>query len=114
MISYIPNNEELISDLMTCYACKFSREGSKAMIQWIYDIYPDEEVFQWDPVAIGCDWSEWESLEEWGESYFGGRQEMIDGVDCVSLAELDERIEDYIHYNGCLIHFEGGVLVSSF
>lgn len=114
MIAYIPNSEELISDLMTCYTCKFSREGAKAMIEYIDDIYHGCEPFQWDPVAIGCDWSEWESLEEWGESYFGGRQEMIDGVNCVSLAELEDCILDYIHDHGSLIEFDGGILVSSF
>jgi hypothetical protein len=114
MIVYEPTTEELISDLMTCYACKFSREAAKAMIEWIDEIYTGTEVFKWDPVAIGCDFSEWESVEDWGIGYFGGVMQMLEALGGCTLDECEEMLKEYIYFRGSLIQFDGGILVSSF
>lgn len=67
-------------------------------------------------MAIRCDFSEHESLQQWGEDYFGGdrwKGELdIDQDDMED--EVDDAIRDYINYHGQLIEFEGGIIVSSF
>jgi hypothetical protein len=113
MIAYEPTTEELVRDLMDCYTCKFTYGAAHAMIEWLEEVYSGC-TFKWDPVGIGCDFTEYDSLEEWGCEYFGGRKEMMEGVDCVFPSELDEHLEDYINSSGSLIGFDGGILVSSF
>ena len=44
----------------------FSRAGRYALFEWLEDINPNYEL---DVIAICCEFAEWESLEEYYESY---------------------------------------------
>lgn len=114
-IKYIPSDSELIDDLMECYATRFSYAGSKAFIEWIEDCYTDENPFVWDPVAIGCDFSEYGSAEEWADSNWN-KPELLEQLGIESDAdenEIEDGLTEHLHENHCAIFFDGGVIVSA-
>lgn len=113
MIAYEPTTEELIRDLMDCESTRFTYGASHAMVEWLEEVYEDS-TFNWDPVAIGCDFTEYDSLEEWGIQYFGGVMQMLEAMGGCTLDECADCLEEYIYFRGSLIQFEGGILVSSF
>ena len=92
--------------------------GARALVEHLEQL-EDETGTEIDfcPVAIRCDFSEWDSLQSWAEDYFGGENEAckeIVGDDCMSLEDADEDIREYIRDKGDLIEFDGGIIVSSF
>ena len=78
------------------------------------------QEMEFDAVAIRCDFSEYESLQEWAKDYFGTDRE---GRGCkyhLSISEdaeedeIDTTIRGYVTDRGQLIEFDGGIIVSSF
>jgi hypothetical protein len=106
MIVYEPNTEELVRDLMDCESTRFTYGASHAMVEWLEEVYQDS-TFKWDPVAIGCDFSEYDSLEEWGIQYFGGVMQMLDAMGGCTLEECGELLFQYAVENQTLIEIEG-------
>jgi hypothetical protein len=76
------------------------------------------EEIELDVVAIRCDFSEYESLQDWATQYYGtddfwaGMGVDLDGSE--DNDELDELIKSHINDNGTLIDFGCGIIVSSF
>lgn len=97
----------------------WSRAGALALAEYLEEMEESTgEEMELDVIAIRCDFAEYSSLIDWASNYFGGAgswQEPI-GVDSYDLSEEDteDAIRDYIHDNGILIEFDGGVIVSSF
>jgi hypothetical protein len=105
MIVYEPNKAELVRDLMDCYATRFTYGAAHAMVEWIEEVYTDS-TFKWDPVGIGCDFTEYASLEEWGCQYFLGRKSMILELGCTD-DDLEECLFQYAVENQTLIQVQG-------
>ena len=61
---------EFINDLISDDYASFTREGAKELYEHLTD-WEDMtgEVFDFDRVAIRCEWSEYESLEKCLEQY---------------------------------------------
>jgi hypothetical protein len=81
------------------------------------------EEMELDIVAIRCDFSEYESLEDWAGYYFRSHVDAASELGLTignggkleeSSEEIDEAIRDFIRDNGQLIEFDGGIIVSSF
>lgn len=106
MIVYEPTTEELARDLMDCESTRFTYAAAKAMVEWLDEIYPGEEVFKWDPVGIGCDFTEYDSIEEWGYQYFLGRERMMLELGCTD-DDLKECLFQYAVENQTLIQVQG-------
>jgi hypothetical protein len=93
----------------------WSRAGAYALIEYLEQLEEDTgEEIEFDAVALRCDYSEYESLQEWANDYFvDWRSDLIieeeDGDD-----DIDDEIRRYIQDHGTLIEFEGGIIVSSF
>lgn len=63
---------EFINDLISDDYASFSREGAKELYEHLTDWEEDlGEVYDFDRVAIRCEWSEYESLEKCLENYDG-------------------------------------------
>ena len=92
----------------------WSYAGACALIEYLDDLGDDlGEEFEFDRVAIRCEWSEYESLTDWAGSHWGGglpSWEIFDDTDIV-----EDMIREYIaDQGGTLIDFDGGVIVSEF
>ena len=104
--------EELIKD----DNANWSRSGAFALAEYLEELETDCGTEQeLDVVAIRCEFSEFESLQEWASDYFTFDQlKEKFWESAADEDEFDEAIRDYIYDNGMLIEFDGGVIVSSF
>ena len=66
---------------------------------------------EFDPVAIRCEYSEYESLQEWARYHFSDEQrfDVLEGSE-----DHEETIRDFINDRGYFIEFDGGIIVSEF
>jgi hypothetical protein len=97
----------------------FSRLGAYALVDYLEQLEEDTgEEIEFCKVAIRCDYSEYNSLQEWAEDYFGTPMdewcEEIGADKGDNDDKLDEKIHEYIQDHGQLIEFSGGIIVSSF
>jgi hypothetical protein len=97
----------------------FSRLGAYALVQHLEELEDSTgEEMEFCHVAIRCDYSEYDSLQEWASDYFGTSMdewcEKIGADKGDNDDKLDEKIREYIQDRGQLIEFDGGIIVSSF
>lgn len=87
--------------------------GATALVEFFEDLEEgSRNEIELDVVAIRCDYSEYKSLQEWADDYFGG-SEKWDHLNA-DREDSDDAIRDYINDNGQLIEFDGGIIVSRF
>ncbi len=111
---------DIRNDLLADENAAWSPRGAQALAEYLTEL--DDECgteTDFDRVAIRCDFAEYESLQEWAEDYLVAsdwEEWVAEYTDDGELDEdaLDEKIREYIHDNGHLIEFDGGVIVSSF
>lgn len=105
---------DIADALMNDIHANWSRAGAFALAEYFEQLEEDlGESIEFDRVAIRCEFSQYESLQEWASEY---------GLDCIDLGvdsedddeTKEEAIREYIQDNGQLIEFDGGVIVSSF
>jgi hypothetical protein len=97
----------------------FSRLGAYALVDYLEQLEEDcGEEIEFCHIAIRCDYSEHDSLQEWAADYFGTSMdewcERIGADKGDNDDKLDEKIREYIQDHGQLIEFSGGIIVSSF
>ena len=105
--------EELMNDINAAW----TRAGAFALAEYFEQIEMDtNEELDFDAVAIRCDFSQYESLQDWAHDYFSNAwQEMgFDESEEIDDDDFDEKIREYIQDNGQLIEFNSGIIVSSF
>ena len=82
----------------------WSMAGAFALVEYLEQVEEDcGTEIEFDRVAIRCEYSEHESLQEWARYYFNSEDE-----------GNAEKIRDFIHDHGQLIEFDGGIIVSEF
>jgi len=92
----------------------WSYAGACALIEYLDDLGDDlGEEFEFDRVAIRCEYSEYDGLLEWAQSHWGGKLPSWEIFDDTSVVEdwIREHITDQ---GGTLVEFDGGVIVSEF
>lgn len=89
----------------------WSYNGAIALVEYLEEINEEMEL---DVVALRCDYSEHETLENWARDYFSAWKEDLEIEPDDSAQEMEDKIRDYITDNGTLLEFDGGIIVSSF
>ena len=108
------NTYDITNALLKDENASWSYNGAKELADYLEQYEEDCGIeLELDVVALRCEYSEWDNLEEWGRSYFTDDQfeslfKDLEGDD------LDEEIAQYVEERGILIEFEGGAIVSSF
>lgn len=98
----------------------WSYAGAYALAEWLEAMEEgSSEEMEFDRVAIRCDFSEYDSLFDWAESYYGGMQfipdEWLTQVNGTNNTRIDvDLVREYIQDHGVLVEFDGGIIVSSF
>jgi hypothetical protein len=107
---------EIAHELMQDDNANWTRVGAFALAEYLQELEEDTgEEMEMDVVAIRCDFSQYDSLPDWGIEYFGSIEALNNEFGIFDIPEdLDEVIREYIQDNGQLIEFDGGVIVSSF
>lgn len=111
-------NTYQIADALKNDTCaRWSCNGSLALAEYLeeYEQSTGEEL-ELDTCAIRCDFSEYSSFQDWANDYFGNNlwREEMNIEEENDDDEVNEKIREYIHDNGQLIEFDGGIIVSSF
>ena len=92
----------------------WSWKGAYALAVRLEEIEEIEgREMEFDIVAINCDFSEYESLQEWARNHFGCA-DYAKKEGWKSGAQLNKQIKAYINDHGQLIEFDGGIIVSTF
>jgi hypothetical protein len=138
------STSEAASLLMADENAAWSMAGAFALVEYLEQIEDEcDTEIEFDRVAIRCEYSEHESLQEWARCYFTDDQ-LSELLDCpLRVAEMaradeldamgengdaaqvrsyydneeedqDETIRDYILDHAQLIEFDGGIIVSEF
>jgi hypothetical protein len=93
----------------------FTRAGAFALVEYLEQLEEETgEDIEFDYVALRCDYSEYESLQEWASDYFSAWRADLSIDDDMEDEEIDDKIREYIQDHGQLIEFNGGIIVSSF
>jgi hypothetical protein len=84
-------------------ATNFSVAGRKALFEMLEEVNPDMEL---DPIAICCDFTEYESLEEWKQDY----EYVAEDED-----EEDDYALDYLRDQTMVLELaNGGIVIQSY
>lgn len=112
---------EIASRLFEDENAGWSYAGAHALAEYLEELEADTGTeIEFDRVAIRCDFSEHESLQEWAKDYFGTDRNVKGWRYHLDISEDDEedgaddKIREYINDRGTLIEFDGGVIVGSF
>ena len=103
---------EAVSLLMADENAAWSMAGAYALVGHLEQIEEDcGTEIEFDRVALRCEYSEHESLQEWARYYFTEEQrfDTLEGSE-----DHAETIRDHILDHGQLIEFDGGIIVSEF
>jgi len=106
------NTSEAASLLMADENADWTRAGAYALIEHLEQLEEDCGIeIEFDRVALRCEYSEEESLQEWARCYFTEDQlaEVLEDSE-----DNDEALRNYIYDYGFLIEFDGGIIVSNF
>jgi hypothetical protein len=117
---------EIAHELIDDGNSNWSRAGAFALAEHL-EQYEEEtgEEMEFDHVAIRCDFSEYKSLLDFADEYFGGDNRQAADALGLEIAisgdefeeeewEVENAVRDYIEGRGTLIEFDGGIIVSSF
>lgn len=109
------DTHEIATRLSNDEFANFSWDGAKALAEYLEELEADTgEEIEFDACGIRCDFSEYETLVEWADEFFGDFREDLDiGEDELDEEEIDEKIREFIRDNGQLIEFSGGIIVSA-
>jgi hypothetical protein len=84
----------------------WTRSGAFALAEYLEQLEEDiGEEIELDVIALRCEYTEYESLEDFATDHFGSMYGK--GVNKDEPKDLKEYIED----NGTLIEFDGGIIV---
>ena len=100
---------EIATELILDENAMWTRRGAFALAEYLEQLEEDiGEEMELDVVALRCEYSEYESLEDFATDHFGSMYGK--GVNKDEPKDLREYIED----NGTLIEFDGGIIVQNF
>jgi hypothetical protein len=118
------STNDIATELWDDKNADWSWNGAHALAEYLEECEESAgEEIELDLVVIRCDFSEYESLEDWAGDYFRSHVDAASELGLTignggkleeSSEEIDEAIRDFIRDNGQLIEFDGGVIVSQF
>ena len=102
---------------MTTYECakalthdeyaNWTRSGAFALVEYLEQIEEDcGTEIEFDPVAIRCEFTEYENLNEFAKEFWSD--------DCHLYWATDDVIRNFIQDQTTLIEFDGGLIVQDF
>ena len=115
------NTADIAETLFADENANWSWNGAVSLAEYLEELEDSlGEEMEFDKVAIRCDFSEYDSLQDWIMEYQGKPLEGAlkdSGIDLEgeeNEEEIDELIRSFIQDHGTLIEFSGGIIVSSF
>ena len=102
---------------MTTYECakalthdeyaNWTRSGAFALVEYLEQMEEDcGTSIEFDPVALRCEFSEYESFNEFAKEFWSD--------DCHLYWATDDVIRNFIQDRTTLIEFDGGIIIQDF
>ena len=93
--------------------------GAHAIAEYLQELENDTETeVEFDRVSIRCDFTEYDDLISWSDSYFGSHEKTLKEFgftpESFEVDEVIEKIREFIEYHGVLIEHSSGVIISNF
>jgi hypothetical protein len=93
----------------------FSYRGAEELAEYLEQLEQDTgDEMELDVVAFRCEYSEYDSLQDWAQDHFSDWKNDLDIEEEDDEDEIDEKIRTYLTYNTQLIEFDGGIIVQDF
>lgn len=95
----------------------WSYAGAYALVEYLEELEEDiGEEIEFCPVSLRCDYSQYDSLEDWAKEQWGSDKAACEALDCEDQYQdvIEEQIREYIRDRGTLLEFDGGIIVSRF
>ena len=110
------NTYDVATALFKDKHANWSPEGALALAEYFEDYEQDiGEELELDIVMLRCDFSEYKSLKEWQVEFTDGNSDLDQSLaEAKNDDERDDVLIEYIEERGTLIHFTGGIIVSTF
>ncbi len=109
------NTYDIANALNNDEFANWSRTGAFALAEYLeeYEESTGEEL-ELDVIALRCDFTEFESVEDWADCHFSDDQleELLE--DAETMDEAHAILTEYVEERGPLIRFDGGIIVSQF
>ena len=77
----------------------FSYEGRKALYEYFTEMEHDDYEMEYDPIAVCCEYTEWDSIEEFNENYGTEHEDFDDMADNCDEIVARFPIMDYMANN---------------
>ena len=115
------DTSDIVNALMADNYAKWSLAAAQALTEYLEDFEEECDMeLELDVVALHCEYSEYETLQDWLMEYYAEPLETAfksAGVDLDGDETDDEKdslIRSHIQDHGQLIEFSGGIIVSDF
>ena len=96
----------------------WTRAGAFALVEYLEELENDmgNDEIDFCPVSLRCEFSQYDSLEDWALEQWGSDKAACEALDCEDQDQdvIEEQIREYIRDRGTLLEFDGGIIVSSF
>ncbi len=94
------------------YKNKFSYNGLTALYNYLEELSNDiGENIEFDPIALCCEYSEYETALEKAEEYFNFS---VSDIENISREKAEKEALEYLQDNTTVIEFDGGIIVNEF
>lgn len=118
-MKYTLSTYEAAERLFNDENANWSRAGAFALVEYLEELEEDiGEEIDFCPCGLRCDYSQYDSLEEWAEEQWPNNSEMLSALSLDSSEDdgnlILQAIREYIRNRGTLLEFDGGIIVSSF
>lgn len=110
MIKNTVNFSQFCDSFSGSYQNNFSYGGKRALFDYLEQLSDDiGEDIELDPIALCCEYTEYEDLREASEQYF-----MYNATEEEKEEYTDEEAREYFINNTTLIEFDGGIIIQDF
>lgn len=111
------STEQAANMLIADPCCQWSHGAARALVEYLEELEDDlGETFEFDAVAIRCDWTEYNSALEAAEDF--GAFDHLDGdeqaeYDSLTDEEKEAKSLDWLRDETQVVEFDGGVVVQA-
>jgi hypothetical protein len=102
------SNAECVRELLNDMDADWTRTGAEALVEWLEMHESETELMEFDPVALRCDWSEYETYLEAATAH-GWVFDADDTAD-----EQEERARVWLMHQTAVIEHHAGIVIQEF
>lgn len=111
------NFSQFCDSFSDSYKNNFSYEGKQALFDYLEELEESTgEEIELDPIALCCDFTEYDDLIEAASEYFEfeGMTYGDDGEELETIEMVEDKARKFLEDRTTVIEFDGGVIIQNF